>query len=1433
MQQTDDLIIKGIASGKYAFKGPKIVQLDLTGVCNSNCIGCWIHSPYIKNPPADKGFILPFNKAKKLITELAFLDTEEIFISGAGEPFLHPNILEIVELVKSFGLKLNIVTNFTMVNEQKTKSLIELGVDLITASIWAGSQECYIKTHPNKTRDDFCAIKENLRRFSMLKLKEGKYYPRIKIYNVICNLNYNEIHQMVDFALETGADFIEFQMMDLNNETAFLALSNEQIESVKSQFRSLMEDENLYFKELAYFASHREKEFREFPGRFIKIPKNFILRECIKENKDGTKSAVHSLVCPSGFSNEVSSKNPLIEEGKNTVTFFFNKENCKSCISPKKDCSVDEEKKISLRHLKILGFSSFMRRINSGNAYEQIYEKDVIENNACYTGWTYSRILSTGKVIPCCKAVKKPLGNINKNNFSEIWNSPAYQQFRYNAKMVSKSNSYFAGINCYKSCDNVGMNSQIKESLESRDPGFDYRFSNKEEFWGISFLPAAEIEIIISAIKASSTNLNINMHKFGEGIIIDGGKSSSFAEYKVNFYEEGEYEFWSYYASDEPRPVELFFDGSLVKKEVLNCSNGGWGLSALRWFRECAVNITKGEHLLKIQTQGLIPHIHSFAFLKGVKILHANSDNYENIYKKPTALRHLKDKINTAGFVSSSAKIIKYIQSRKLIDNYLDIMGVFNGVHAFKGPSHVQIDLTNNCNNNCIACWCNSPLLEEKALKAEQKSHTLPFELLKESLDELASLGTQEIYFSGGGEPFMHPQIMEILDYAKKKKFSCYVNTNFTLLDKEKIKRIIDLGIDHLTVSTWAATPEIYAATHPNKDAQTFKQITENIKFLNKNKKKTPYIKLYNVISNLNYHELKDMVIYAKETGSESLEFTLVDTMPGKTDKLLLDSNQTRELQNYAQELMQKLDKNSCYDGVLLFRFSSFLRRISSSSDLAKATYDRNIIDKIPCYIGWNFARLMPNGDVNACLKAHRIPTGNLYKESFSAIWNGEKQRYFRKKTLVYKKNDAFFRLIGNDPEIEEAGCYKSCDDIGRNVYIHNRIMSLTPLERGLLRVAAKFKKKPILKHKYQCKDLMLRGVADGRQAFVGPEHVVMDLTNRCNERCVGCWLYSPLLKEKTDAHWLVEEIDFQRAKALIDDLAILGTKRIRFTGGGEPFMHPKIMELIEYTKSSGLICSITTNFSLMDKEKVRDLIRLGVDELAISLWASNEYTYQKTHPGTSKDIFGKVRKNLEILLKSKRGKPFVTLCNVICNLNYLEIEEMFRFAVGIGADGVYFTLVDALDGTDSLLLDKKQGQELLRQSENIQRAWENLPKERRIKLDYFDGFISRIKEDSALFGNYDKQRINQLPCYAGWIFARILADGKVSPCCRGVKKVMGNINDRGFKEIWFSERYNEFRAKAKYLPKADSFFREIDCIKMCDNLMHNEEIDKRLKNKE
>lgn len=380
-----------------------------------------------------------------------------------------------------------------------------------------------------------------------------------------------------------------------------------------------------------------------------------------------------------------------------------------------------------------------------------------------------------------------------------------------------------------------------------------------------------------------------------------------------------------------------------------------------------------------------------------------------------------------------------------------DLAGVIDGKWAFTGPELLQIDPTFACNNNCIACWCRSPLLGEKKIAKNLRDQSLPLDLVIQLLNDAAAMGTTNIYLAGGGEPFMHPDLMEIIAHIKKLGMTCHVNTNFTLVNTDMADRLIEMGVDHLIVSLWAATPETYVICHPNKTHETFHQLINVLSHLVQKKKNgPPHIKLYNVIMNLNFHEIEQMVDLAYRIGVNAAEFTVADVIPGYTDQLLLNNEQRQDILQRCKDmdLRQKPGQSNTE-----IHIEEFQRRLSESG-AKKGEYDTLMHVDIPCVIGWNFARIIADGNVNACLKAHRIPIGSLYESSFAEIWNSGKQRQFRQKTSSGNTNDPYFSLIGNDTSAAKIGCHRGCDDIERNRRLWSRFNQLTFKQRFFLKYA-------------------------------------------------------------------------------------------------------------------------------------------------------------------------------------------------------------------------------------------------------------------------------------------------------------------------------------------------------------------------------------------
>lgn len=105
---------------------------------------------------------------------------------------------------------------------------------------------------------------------------------------------------------------------------------------------------------------------------------------------------------------------------------------------------------------------------------------------------------------------------------------------------------------------------------------------------------------------------------------------------------------------------------------------------------------------------------------------------------------------------------------------------------------------------------------------------------------------------------------------------------------------------------------------------------------------------------------------------------------------------------------------------------------------------------------------------------------------------------------------------------------------------------------------------------------------------------VVWNCTRRCNLKCIHCYAQSRDIEYKG-------ELTTEEGKALIDDLASFGAPVILFSGG-EPLMRKDLPTLAHYAKEKGMRAVISTNGTLISKEKAKVLKEIGLSYVGVSL---------------------------------------------------------------------------------------------------------------------------------------------------------------------------------------------------------------------------------------
>lgn len=110
---------------------------------------------------------------------------------------------------------------------------------------------------------------------------------------------------------------------------------------------------------------------------------------------------------------------------------------------------------------------------------------------------------------------------------------------------------------------------------------------------------------------------------------------------------------------------------------------------------------------------------------------------------------------------------------------------------------------------------------------------------------------------------------------------------------------------------------------------------------------------------------------------------------------------------------------------------------------------------------------------------------------------------------------------------------------------------------------------------------------------------VVWNTTKRCNLRCVHCYAQAESSSGK-------DEIDTKEAKQIINDLASFGCPVLLFSGG-EPLVREDLPELAQYAVEKGMRAVVSTNGTLINQDKARELKKIGLSYVGISLDGGKE----------------------------------------------------------------------------------------------------------------------------------------------------------------------------------------------------------------------------------
>jgi len=286
------------------------------------------------------------------------------------------------------------------------------------------------------------------------------------------------------------------------------------------------------------------------------------------------------------------------------------------------------------------------------------------------------------------------------------------------------------------------------------------------------------------------------------------------------------------------------------------------------------------------------------------------------------------------------------------------------------------------------------------------------------------------------------------------------------------------------------------------------------------------------------------------------------------------------------------------------------------------------------------------------------------------------------------------------------------------------------------------------------------------------PRQVQIEVTNRCNMDCPMC------PREVLDIE--LEHMDWDKFLTVADKLT--ERENITLTGWGEPFLHPRIFDMIAYCKERGHRVMITSN-GLFTKESIVDeILNSGLDEITFSVDGVEDNNVFNGHTSN------KVYKNIENIAKvCETKRPTIRLQATLHEGCEKDLYDVIRFGARIGAEAVNVGRID-----------RKYAPELKRPSsmeeERIFYKADLMANEFGIRLDWLQYAVGT--KLVRFFYRLLRRKLHQSGkyCLKTFDYAYVSREGNVTPCCLLPDTKMGSLLDEDLQTIWQDKKFNHFR---------------------------------------
>lgn len=318
-------------------------------------------------------------------------------------------------------------------------------------------------------------------------------------------------------------------------------------------------------------------------------------------------------------------------------------------------------------------------------------------------------------------------------------------------------------------------------------------------------------------------------------------------------------------------------------------------------------------------------------------------------------------------------------------------------------PQSISLTITNHCNLRCQMCgqWSEEGYIRNHM---EPLKHEMTLADWKRLVDEIAAHGLGSVLLRGG-ETFMFPGIVELLEYIRGKDMFICIDTNGTLL-KQYAEEIVRLGGMHLTISVDGPEPVHDAVRGVPGTFQRVKEGVARIAELeaaggNQISRSAAF-----TISRYNYHSMGNMPDVVR-----SLGIPVITIVPYYYFPEAVGRKYEEELRSLGSRAFSWVGFHHEDSGVDVEEFlGQFRQYLASMGDVYNYPYmamdeeqyrtwfedAQAQVGPVHCQNVEKYIDVQPDGSANFCVDFVDYSFGNVKDASIEELWNGERAERFR-----------------------------------------------------------------------------------------------------------------------------------------------------------------------------------------------------------------------------------------------------------------------------------------------------------------------------------------------------------------------------------------------------------------------------------------------------